>query len=225
MFSTLHDTFTVRLLGPNDTTSLRELRELVLSTLAEPDLYVRELDEPALLRRATDQGHTLCVWHGTTLIAYGMVSYPTMADEYNLGGWLRLSHADMAKCAVMESAMVRPAHRGFGWQKLLLRMRARLAAERGRAICTACVSPANRVGRHNLFGAGYVIARCVETEPNLRRHVFVRGLYCPAQDAPPIQVEALDLDAQRVLFERGLVAVEQCSTSHHLRFVTATKLP
>jgi len=222
--------FTVRLLNSSDLAAIRSLRDLVLSTLSDPDLYVREIDEPALLDRnvhTPEKGQTVGVLSGDTLIAYGMLSYPDAAEPHNIGRLISLPAVKLSTCAVMESAMVHLDYRCSGWQKLLLRIRARLAVERGKQIYTAIASPINWISRHNLLAAGYVIAGCVEMECNLRRHIFLHGLYPSfphlGSSETSIEVDSLDFERQQTLIENGFVATRDISNDRLLyeKFVSS----
>ena len=211
----LDEPFTVRLLTRDDLGAIRLLRELVLSTLSDPDLYVREIDEPALFDRnvnTPEAGQTVGVLSGGALIAYGMVSYPGVKSPHNIGRFLSLPIDMLSVCAVMESAMVHPDYRCCGWQKLLLRVRARLAEDRGKQVYTAVASPVNWITRHNLLEAGYVIAGCAELGNNLRRHVFIRGLYrersLTRYSREWVEVNPLDFSTQQALLNEGFVATK-----------------
>lgn len=208
----LNEPFSLRLLSPEDLGSICALRDHVLSALPDPDMYVREENESAFLKRnmnAKENGQTVGIFSGRSLIAYGMVSYPGVDEYHNIGRLIPLPVELLTTCAVMESAMVHPDYRCFGWQSFLLRIRERLAEDRGRRIYTAIASPINAISRHNLLKAGYQIIGYAELEGQLRRHIFVRGFrrqHISSQSAgEPVAVDSLNFSAQKALFDGGFV--------------------
>lgn len=202
----------VRLLSRADRPAVVKLRDFVLSTLNNPDLYVRETDEGEMLSRNLGgiYGETVGVLMGDFLIAYGMVAYPRAKDRHNLARSLPVPFEDLSAVAVMESAMVHPLYRCTGWQQSLLRIRARLASERRKSILMAAASLANWIGRHNLLRAGYMIAGCTILESSLRRHLFLRQCNLqPRHGEPTITIDPLDYAKQRQLIHAGFVGVTE----------------
>lgn len=141
-----------------DLAALQGLRNEVLASLPNPDLYVREADEPSFLKshidRARSGGEAIGVFDGGRLAAYGMLSLPLAHDPDNLGCFLGYEPEQLAKTAHLASCMVSPAYRGRQLQRFLLSARMSLAMERGRDVCIAMVSLLNHNSRANLLREG-----------------------------------------------------------------------
>lgn len=198
--------YSVELLQAEHFAAICDLQDSVLSTLDDPDLYVRGNEEPGVLMRylaRPDYGQIIGIMSAKKLAAYGVISYPRAAAVPQLLRSFPGNKRNPMRCAVMEGAMVLPEHRCRGLQKILLKLRRTLATSVGRTDIFAECAPANWISRHNLFTAGFSIAAFVENADGRKRHLmtsFQSNDLAPAESQTQgVLVNECDFETQRRL--------------------------
>lgn len=160
-----------RTLQDSDFEAWLGLRDEVIATLPEPDLYVREADEALFFAQHTGQsGACVGLFDGQRLVAYAMLGFPMPGASGHLGaamGWGLQAQQEVAHLA---SCMVVPAWRGHRLQQTLLAARLALAQAAGRHICLAMLALGNHASRHNLLRQGLHLAWTGEMG-GLHRHI------------------------------------------------------
>lgn len=216
--------FQLRLLAASDLEALQALRDEVLATLEHPDLYVREDDEAAFLRRHLGgaEGETIGVFDGHVLAAYAMLGLPAPDAPDNLAARIGrgTDGANIASC------MVRPGYRGHGLQRTLLAARFSLAQAHGRHCCVAMVSLHNHASRQNLLREGMRIAWVGELD-GLRRQLLAIDLEQPWEfDAEQVRLaDPLDFERQRALAASGWWGISAMAGPGAQKLVFARHLP
>lgn len=201
--------FQLRLLALDDVPDVLLLREEVLAGLSEPDLYIREADEPGFVGahiggQPGSSGEAIGVFDGRRLVAYAMLGLPAADEADNLGHALGLASAERAEVAHIASCMVREPYRGHGLQRVLLAARFSLAQAHGRRVCAGMVSLHNQASRRNLMREGMRVA-WVGHLNGLRRQILALHLRQPwtfSRDRIEL-VESLDFERQCALARQG----------------------
>lgn len=171
----------MRILTADDVPALMLLRNDVLGSLPDPDMYVREPNEAAFVlehigtANEASRGETIGVFDGGRLAAYGMLGLPSEYDPSNLGRYLGYEGPQLGRVAHLASCMVAQPYRGSHLQCSLLAARMCLAHARGREVCIAMVSPRNHASRTNLMREGLHISWTGEIEA-LQRELMAINL-------------------------------------------------
>lgn len=171
----------MRILTADDVPALMLLRNDVLASLPDPDMYVRESNEAAFVLahigagNGASKGETIGVFDGCRLAAYGMLGLPSEHDPSNLGRYLGYEGPQLGRVAHLASCMVAQPYRGSHLQCSLLAARMCLAHARGREVCIAMVSPKNLASRTNLMREGLHISWTGRIEA-LQRELMVIDL-------------------------------------------------
>jgi GNAT superfamily N-acetyltransferase len=205
---------------------IRTLRNAVLSTLAHPDLYVREEDETFFMTQHLGTGGvTFGVLDGQCLVAYAMLGLPSAGALDNLGRISGLAEPDCAVTAHLASCMVLPPWRGRGIQRSLLSARLAFARSLGRRICMATVSIHNHSSRHNMLRRGMYL-HWVGQLGSLRRQITAVDLEFPLRldEADHLLVPSDDWAAQRAALDAGYVGVEQIKNEGGMQLRFARRL-
>lgn len=163
-----------RQLEPKDYDAVMALRQAVLSTLDDPDLYVREDDEETFVRGHLNEfGESLGFFDNHRLVAYLALTTDLVAAGEDI---------EFAACrpgaddVVFAAAMVLPEYRGRSLQRAGIRhhivMSEVLGAHRG----LAQVSPRNHASLRSFFAEGFRCTRAVAYPDGRRRLLLERDL-------------------------------------------------
>lgn len=198
-----------RLLEAQDFHEWMALRDAVLSTLPDPDFYVREDDEQDFFQAHMYPGGELVgVFVEDALIAYAMVELPGEHEAHNLGHVIGLDPAQHGMVAHLSSCMVLPQWRGRQLQRTLLSARLGLAHACGRPLCMAMVSLLNHRSRHNMLRQGLRIVWTGMID-GLQRHVAMidleQGMDFETEDE--LLLPSLDYEALRAAALAGYACV------------------
>lgn len=205
----------LRILDAHDYRAWTALRDTVIQALPDPDLYVRERDEPAFYAAHVEpMGETLGVFVRDQLVAYAMVEFPKADAPDNMARMIGWDPACYAGVAHLSSCMVLPKWRGLGLQRALLTTRIMLALSHGRYLCMAMVSLRNLSSIHNMLSRGLHIAWTGMLD-GCERHVMVIDL----QDRLDLDahdeklLSSVDFPELRAAARAGYVGIEM-PTSH-----------
>ncbi|MET1114149.1 MAG: hypothetical protein ABWY08_04220 [Comamonas sp.] len=217
----------LRILGPQDFSAWRQLRDEVIDGLEHPDMYVREDDEAAFFAQNTQPGgECIGVFLDQELVAYAMLGLPAAAAPSHLGAAIGMAPREQAGVAHLASCMVRVPWRGNQLQALLLKLRYGLAQAYHRPRCLAMVSLHNAASRHNLLAQGMWI-EWTGVIDGLQRHVLQIDLHGRARlDMSRARLIAGDDFGQLcAAAAEGYVGVEQVRAGARLMLRYVRRLP
>lgn len=198
-----------RLLESQDFDAWVALRNTVLATLPDPDLYVREDHEENFFQaHLSPSGEVIGVFVDEALIAYAMIELPGKQEAHNLGHVIGLDPAQQGMVAHLSSCMVLPQWRGRQLQRTLLSARLGLAQACGRPLCMALVSLLNHRSRHNMLRQGLRVVWTGMID-GLHRHVAMidleQGMDFAAEGE--LLLPSLDYEALRAAALAGYACV------------------
>ncbi|HAO33715.1 MAG TPA: hypothetical protein DCQ84_12290 [Candidatus Competibacteraceae bacterium] len=195
--------FTARRLTSADVERVYRLHRHLLEQASTPGLFKPES------RRFFEQhiaavGHTVGVFAGSTLIAYGIVGLPD-DGRYNFGVALGLPSREWPRVAHLDGCGVLPQWRGKGLQRWLARWRIATAVSVGRRHLLSTAAPANHASCRNLLGVGLTVHGLQPMFGGRWRHLFYRDLRDPSPldlaSAEPVALA--DLGRQQALLAQG----------------------
>ncbi len=163
-----------RQLELQDYEAVLALRDAVLSSLPDPDMYVREDDEEMFVRGHLNAfGESLGFFDGDHLVAYLALTTDLAASGEDVEF---AACAPTSKDVVFAAAMVLPSHQGRSLHRAgILRhiaLAERLGAHRG----FAQISPRNHRSLRNYFSHGFRCTRAVTYPDGRRRLLLERDL-------------------------------------------------
>jgi len=159
-----------RQLEPDDYDAVIGLREAVLSSLPDRDMYVREDDEELFVRGHLNVfGESKGFYDGADLVAYLALTTDLASSGEDV---------EFAACAptsndvVFAAAMVLPEYRGRSLHRAGIRHHLAVAEQRGAHRGFAQISPRNHRSLRNYFSHGFRCTRAV-TYPDGRRRLLL----------------------------------------------------
>lgn len=165
--------FTTRLAGPEDVPVVHEIMRETVAALPRKEFFVDD-DREYLEDHIERDGFTLLALHGADCAGFLMVDLPGHKEK-NLArdlGW----PADLLdKCAHIDSVCVRPAYRGNGLQKLLVREGEARLTEMGIPHFLATVHPENAASLKSLLALGYQIGATKDKYGGIPRHILFKS--------------------------------------------------
>ena len=163
-----------RLLEPDDYDAVVALREAVLSSLPDPDYYVREDNEEMFVRGHLNVfGECVGYYDGDDLVAYLALTTDLVSSGEDV---------EFAACApipddvVLAAAMVRPDYRGRSLHRAGIRRHIAVAQELGARRGLAQISPRNHRSLRSYFAEGFRCTRAVDYPDGRRRLLLERDL-------------------------------------------------
>jgi GNAT superfamily N-acetyltransferase len=161
-----------RLLKQYDYDAVMALREAVLSSLPDPDLYVREDNEEMFVRGHLNSfGESLGYFDGDRLVAYLALTTDLVSSGEDV---------EFATCAptlddvVFAAAMVLPEYRGRSLQRAGIQQHIAVAQKLGAHRGLAQVSPRNHASLRSFFAEGFRCTRAVDYPDGRRRLLLER---------------------------------------------------
>lgn len=159
-----------RQLEAEDYDAVIALRDVVLRTLPDPDMYVREDDEETFVRGHLNEfGESLGYFDGDKLVAYLALTHDLVASGEDI---------EFAACeptsndVVFAAAMVLPAYQGRSLHRAGINRHIAIAENRGAHRGFAQISPRNHRSLRNYLSHGFRCTRAV-TYPDGRRRLLV----------------------------------------------------
>lgn len=181
-----------RRLDLNDYDAVMELRQAVLSSLADPDFYVREDDEHMFVRGHLDLfGESVGYFEGGRLIAYLALTTDLVSSTEDV---------EFAACeptchdVVFAAAMVHPDHRGRSLHRAGIRRHVAVAQEFGARRGMAQISARNHRSLRSYLSEGFRVTRAVEYPDGRRRLLLERDLLSCGRAELIDDVALVDLD-------------------------------
>jgi GNAT superfamily N-acetyltransferase len=163
-----------RRLEVDDYDAVVALREAVLSSLPDPDYYVREDDEEMFVRGHLDVfGECVGYFDGDDLVAYLALTTDLVSSGEDV---------EFAACAptpddvVFAAAMVRPGYQGRSLHRAGIRRHLAVAQELGARRGLAQISARNHRSLRNYLSHGFRCTRAVEYPDGRRRLLLERDL-------------------------------------------------
>jgi hypothetical protein len=202
------DRVSTRILSTNDFQSILELRNQVISELADPDHYQREEDEESFVfDHLGSHGRSIGYWYQDRLVGYAALTLDPARVLFDFEG---VSRIDLSQCASLSAAMVLRDFRGLGIQRHSIMQRFRMAAAANVLNLIAMVSPNNIASLYNLSLIGMVAADLV-TFPDGRTRLIMQknGLFerrSPEINAPML-LPYQNIAEARALIDHGKVGL------------------
>jgi GNAT superfamily N-acetyltransferase len=163
-----------RLLESDDYDAVMALRQAVLSSLPDPDFYVREDDEHMFVRGHLELfGESLGYYDGDDLVAYLALTTDLVSSGEDI---------EFAACAptlddvVFAAAMVLPEYRGRSLHRAGIRHHVAIAQELGAHRGLVQISPRNQRSLRSYFSEGFRCTRAVDYPDGRRRLLLERDL-------------------------------------------------
>lgn len=163
-----------RQLEPEDYDAVIALRDAVLNSLPDPDMYVREDDEEMFVRGHLNVfGESLGFFDGNELVAYLALTTDLVASGEDV---------EFAACAptsndvVFAAAMVLPSYQGRSLHRAGIRSHIAVAEQLGAHRGFAQISPHNHRSLRNYFSHGFRCTRAVTYPDGRRRLLLERDL-------------------------------------------------
>lgn len=151
-------------------------------------------------------GVILACMHGAgQMVGYGVlgIGSPMAAHLADLLG------ADAARFAILDGAAALPEWRGHGLHQAAIVERIAYAAQRGRTLIGATVSPRNLRSLRSMFRAGFTVHAAALMYGGLERLLLSRDTLAVApQAAPVLRVDAGDFGAHQAALAAGLVGLD-----------------
>jgi GNAT superfamily N-acetyltransferase len=181
-----------RRLEVEDYDAVMALRQAVLSSLPDPDFYVREDDEHMFVRGHLDVfGESIGYFDGDRLAAYLALTTDLVSSGEDV---------EFAACAptfndaVFAAAMVLPEYRGRSLHRAGIRLHIAIAQALGAHRGMAQISARNHRSLRSYFSEGFRCTRAVEYPDGRRRLLLERDLVSGAPTALIDGVALVDLN-------------------------------
>jgi GNAT superfamily N-acetyltransferase len=163
-----------RRLEADDYDAVMALRQAVLSSLPDPDFYVREDDEHMFVSGHLDVfGESVGYFDGDELVAYLALTTDLVSSGEDV---------EFAACAptpddvVFAAAMVRPDYQGRSLHRAGIRRHIAVAQELGARRGLAQISPRNHRSLRSYFSEGFRCTQAVDYPDGRRRLLLERDL-------------------------------------------------
>lgn len=161
-------------LDVEDYDAVMALRQAVLSSLPDPDFYVREDDEHLFVRGHLDLfGESVGYFDGDRLVAYLALTTDLVASGEDI---------EFAACApnftdvVFAAAMVHPEYQGRSLHRAGIRRHIAIAQALGAHRGMAQISARNHRSLRSYFSEGFRVTRAVDYPDGRRRLLLERDL-------------------------------------------------
>jgi GNAT superfamily N-acetyltransferase len=181
-----------RRLEIDDYDAVMALRQAVLTSLPDPDYYVREDDEHAFVRGHLDVfGESLGYFDGEDLVAYLALTTDLVSSGEDV---------EFASCeptlddVVFAAAMVLPEYRGRSLHRAGIRQHIAIARELGARRGFAQISPLNHRSLRNYFSHGFRRTQAVTYPDGRRRLLLERDLIGSSDTALIDDVALVDMN-------------------------------
>jgi GNAT superfamily N-acetyltransferase len=181
-----------RRLEVDDYDAVMALRHAVLSSLPDPDFYVREDDEHMFVRGHLDLfGESVGYFDGDRLVAYLALTTDLVTSGEDI---------EFAACAptftdvVFAAAMVHPEYRGRSLHRAGIRQHIAIAQALGARRGMAQISARNHRSLRSYFSEGFRCTRAVDYPDGRRRLLLERDLVDASPAALIDDVALVDLN-------------------------------
>lgn len=164
--------FILRRCGEADLDEIMTLQRKISDELHNPDIY--SLVEEAEILESLEEDYCFGVYDVAAdhrLVAF-TVMIANRVSHRNYGSYVGYPPERQRKCVSMEITVVDDPCRGFGMQRLFVRLREGVARELGANEAMVTIGPENKYSLDNLLASGYEI---IETRPlyeGAMRHIL-----------------------------------------------------
>jgi hypothetical protein len=156
-----------------DLADILTLQSEVISTVSNERSFVLTTEEELTESLASD----VCIgaYHYNKLIGFTLMVVNPLSGR-NLGTYLEYSRQQGAKCVTYDTTFVDQAYKGYGLQRMFVRLKDKLAADMGRIEALATVSPENEHSLNNLKASGFTIADMKKMYGGYDRYILRKPL-------------------------------------------------
>ena len=199
--------YEMRILDERDLSHMLELYDLVVGTMANPELLWR-YDDTVVAKFLGESGVVAGVWADQRLIAFRVLYVHPAGDPENPLLCIRPEWAETAHLAL---CVVHPEYRGNSLQKKMggQLIPAALAVKPFGALCSI-VSPHNYPSISDKFSLGMAVVKLMPKFKGLWRYIFYRSMQAPFEWKPgePVFAASRDYPRQIDLLEQGYYGVQ-----------------
>lgn len=166
-------TFEIRRCTEEDLDAILALQLSVFEQLCDQSVYALVGEEE--IHESLLEDYCFGTYLDGELIAYTMMIANRISYR-NYGTYVGYPEERQAKCVSMEITLVDERYRGYGLQKLFVRLREEIARELGATEALVTIAPGNDYSLANLVNSGYEI---IDTRPLYEgavRHILSKRL-------------------------------------------------
>ena len=167
------ETFLIRRCIETDLSNIMKLQLKVYNELSDPGLYALVSEED--IHESLIEDYCYGTYHDDRLVAFTMMIANRISHR-NYGTYIGYPKERLPKCVSLEITIVDSAYRGFGLQRLFVRIREEEAKRHGAEEALVTIAPNNDYSLNNLLKSGYEI---IETRPlyeGAMRHILRKTL-------------------------------------------------
>jgi hypothetical protein len=145
----------IRRCKAGDLEDILGLQTRVYTTISDKNTFVKTTEEELAESLVSD----VCIgaYHLNTLIGFTLMVVNPLSPR-NLGAYLEYSRQQCAKCVTYDTTFVDTAYKGYGLQRVFVRLKDKIAVDMGSFEALATVSPENGFSLNNLRASGFMIA-------------------------------------------------------------------
>lgn len=165
--------FVIRRCEEKDLNAILALQLKVFEQLCDRSVYALVGEEE--IHESLIEDYCFGTYLDDELIGYTMM-IANRVSHRNYGTYVGYPEDRQAKCVSMEISLVDDLYRGFGLQKLFVRLREEIARSLGATEALVTIAPGNDYSLANLVNSGYEI---IETRPLYEgavRHILSKRL-------------------------------------------------
>ena len=163
----------LRLCRPEDLENILALQEQVYDAIEDKDTFVLSTWEE--IAESLEKDTCIGAFDGELLVAFTlMVTYPE--SERNLAKHLNYSAEKSAKCVTYDTTFVHPNYKGYGLQRVFIRLKDLIALNMGAVEALATVSPDNPHSLNNLQAGGFDVVKRKEMYSGVERLILRKKL-------------------------------------------------
>jgi len=162
-----------RLCRPEDLEEILALQTRVYDRIENKDIFVLTTREE--LEESLEKDICIGAFDGDILVAFTlMVTRPD--SERNLARYLDYGADKSARCVTYDTTFVHPDYKGYGLQKVFIRLKDLIALNLGAAEALATVSPDNPYSLNNLQASGFEVVKRKEMYSGVDRLILRKKL-------------------------------------------------
>lgn len=161
--------FLIRACRDTDLFAILNMQERISEAIDDPEIYAMVEEEDIL--ESLQKDCCFAAYAGGRLAGFTMMIANRVSPR-NYGTYLDYPLEKQKTCVSMEISIVDPAYRGFGLQKLFVRLREDAAARMGAKEALVTIGPDNSYSLNNLLDSGYEIVTTRPLYEGAVRHIL-----------------------------------------------------